>query len=75
MVSESSIQIFMFAMPVSLQMVLLIFRSMRLRVDQRRRLETQTPSLFSVLQLVLLVPLAPPASLSLSVLLLEPQSL
>ena len=77
MVSESSIQIqiVMFAMPVSLQMVFLMFRSMRVRVDQRRRPETQTSSLPPVLQLVPLVPQAPLVSLSLPVPLLEPQSL
>ena len=74
-VSESSIQIVVFGMPMSLQVVLLMFRSMRMRVDQRRRSETQTSSLPPVMQLVPLVPQVPPASLSLPVPLLEPQSL
>ena len=64
MVSESSIQIVMFAMPVSLQMVFLMFRSMRMRVELHRRPETQTSSLPPVLQLVPLVPQAPPSSLA-----------
>ena len=70
MVCKSSIHIAKFATLVSLQIVLLMFRSMRMRVDQRRRSETQTSSLPPVMQLVPLVPQAPPASLSLSVPLL-----
>ena len=51
-VTLSSIETAMFAMPVSLQMVLLISPSSRLRVDERRPLETQTSFLSSMLQSV-----------------------
>ena len=75
MVGGPPIQTVMFAMPVSLQVVLLMFRSMRMHLDQRRRPGSPTPPLSPVLQLVPLVPQAPPAPLSLPVLLLELQPL
>ena len=64
MVSKSSIQIVMFAMPVSPQVVLQMFWSMRMRVEQQGP-ETQTSPPPPVLQLV---PPAPPALLPLPVL-------
>ena len=70
MVRCSSIQIVTFALSVFLQMVAFVSWSMRMRVELRRRPWTQTPPVPPVLQLVLLVPQAPPASLSLSVPLL-----
>ena len=73
MVSESSIQIVMFASLVSLRMVLLMFWSMCLRVERRRWPQTQTSSLPVVFQLVSLLPQALPASLSLSVSVTEPR--
>ena len=75
MVSESSIQIVMFASPVSLRMVLLMFWSICMRVERRRWPQTQTSSLPAVFQLVSLLPQALPASLLLSVSLPEPQRL
>ena len=64
MVRCSSIQIVTFALPVSLQIVPLVSWSMRMRVELHRRPETQTSSLPPVLQLVPLVPQAPPSSLA-----------
>ena len=52
MVSESSIQIVMFASPVFLQMVPFMFWSIRMRVERRRWPQTQTSSLPAVFQLV-----------------------
>ena len=75
MVSESSIQIVMFASPVFLQMVPFMFWSIRMRVERRRWQQTQTSSLPAVFQLVSLLPQALPASLLLSVSLPEPQRL
>ena len=73
MVSESSTQISMSAPPVSLQIVFFIFWSIRIRVERRRRPQTQTSSLPAVFLLVSLLPQALPASLSLPVPLPEPQ--
>ena len=75
MVSESSTQISMSAPPVSLQIVFFMFWSIRMRVERRRRPQTQSSSLPAVFQLVSLVPQALPASLLLSVSLPEPQRL
>ena len=74
MVSESSTQISMSAPPVSLQIVFFMFWSIRMRVERRRRPQTQTSSLPAVFQLVSLLPQALPASLLLSVSLPEPQA-
>ena len=71
MVRCSSIQIVTFALSVFLQIVVFVSWSMRMRVELRRRPLTQTPPVPPVLQLVVLVPQAPPASLSLPVPLLE----
>lgn len=73
MVSESSIQIVMFASPVSLRMVFLMFWSICMRVERRRWPQTQTSSLPVMFQSVSLLPQALPASLSLSVPVTEPQ--
>ena len=62
MVSESSIQIVMFASPVSLLMVFVMVWSICMRVERRRWPQTQTSSLPVVFQLVSLLPQALPAS-------------
>ena len=75
MVSESSIQIVMFASPVSLLMVFVMVWSICMRVERRRWPQTQTSSLPVMFQSVSLLPQALPASLSLSVSVTEPQML